>query len=122
MPPLQSLDHTDQNHQTKSRQPSSKSTAAIPPKRVTQTVGTPRRNSRVITNIPIQQEISSTEQNGINNDTNNNHKLFAFESFDDSIRRFQRLREIRKNLRNKYDDQTTKTTDQVRSTVFFFED
>lgn len=34
------------------------------------------------------------------------HKLFAFESFDDSIRRFQRLREIRKNLRTKYDNYT----------------
>lgn len=31
-------------------------------------------------------------------------KSFAFESFDDSLRRFQRLREIRKNLRTKYDD------------------
>ena len=31
-------------------------------------------------------------------------KLFAFESFDDSLRRFQRLCEIRKDLRTKYDN------------------
>jgi hypothetical protein len=70
-------------------------------------VVTQRRNSRTITNVPIQQPVqnipkNTNEQNG----GNNNHKLFAFESFDDSIRRFQRLREIRKNLRTKYDDQS----------------
>ena len=69
-------------------------------------MATQRRNSRTITNVPIQQPSqnipkNTSEQNG----GNNNHKLFAFESFDDSIRRFQRLREIRKNLRTKYDDQ-----------------
>ena len=98
---------------------SSKSNKPIHPKQGSQTVATPRRNSRTITNVPIQQQPSQNlsnntandrhggNHNNNNNNNNNNttHKLFAFESFDDSIRRFQRLREIRKNLRTKYDDQ-----------------
>jgi hypothetical protein len=68
-------------------------------------VATQRRNSRTITNVPIQQPTQNIPTNtNDQNGGNNHHKLFAFESFDDSIRRFQRLREIRKNLRTKYDD------------------
>lgn len=95
----------------------SKSNKPIHPKPGSQTVATPRRNSRTITNVPIQQQPSLNLANtandqhngggGNNNNNANSHKLFAFESFDDSIRRFQRLREIRKNLRTKYDEQPT---------------
>ncbi|CAF0936881.1 unnamed protein product [Didymodactylos carnosus] len=55
---------------------------------------------------PTQSSSSNSSINNANINNNNNcHKLFQIESFDDSIRRFQRLREIRKNLRTKYDDQ-----------------
>lgn len=101
----------------------SKPNKPIHPKPGSQTVATPRRNSRTITNVPIQQQPSQNLANTAANDQHgtgggkdnnaNNHKLFAFESFDDSIRRFQRLREIRKNLRTKYDEQPTPSV-QVR--------
>lgn len=105
---LQSVDHS---HDPKSKQTitPNKSTKTVRPKQGSQTVNPQRRNSRTITNVPIQQQQQnvSTEQNGGGGaGAHNNHKLFAFESFDDSIRRFQRLREIRKNLRTKYDEQS----------------
>ncbi len=105
---LQSLDHAEYVYDAKSKQTTAKTNKPIHPKPGSQTVGTQRRNTRTITNVPIQQQqqqtvsTSAKDQNG----ENNNHKLFAFESFDDSIRRFQRLREIRKHLRTKYDDQS----------------
>ncbi|UJR35356.1 hypothetical protein I4U23_028113 [Adineta vaga] len=103
---LQSLDHVEYTYDNKSKPKTPKSSQQ---KQGSQTEGPQRRHSRTITNVPIQQKqhqnvsTSTNDQNEIN-DGNTNHKLFAFESFDDSIRRFQRLREIRKNLRTKYDD------------------
>jgi hypothetical protein len=108
--PLQPLDHAEYLYDAQLKQTKSK---IFQQKPGSQTDRPRRRNSRTITNIPIQQKqqqsVSTStndqnETNGTNN--NNNHKLFAFESFDDSIRRFQRLREIRKHLRTKYDDQS----------------
>jgi hypothetical protein len=80
-------------------------------KRGSPSVITPRRNSRTITNVPIQQQTPPVpsqpkETTAPPTTHSNQQKLFAFESFDDSLRRFQRLREIRKNLRTKYEDQT----------------
>jgi hypothetical protein len=115
---------------------STKLSSASQTKQSSQAIGNQRRNSRAITKVPIQspQVNSSTavvDQNDTITTTTtttaataaaatatatggggggvglNHHKLFAFESFDESIRRFQRLREIRKNLRSKYDDQST---------------
>ncbi|CAF3352032.1 unnamed protein product [Rotaria socialis] len=108
--PLPSIDHTEYSYDTKSKQTATKTTKTFQPKPGSQTVGIQRRSSRTITNVPIQQTNISTNINDQKdkNEANNNHKLFAFESFDDSIRRFQRLREIRKHLRTKYDDRSQK--------------
>ncbi|CAF0780278.1 unnamed protein product [Adineta ricciae] len=101
---LQSLDHVGYAYDSKSKPSTPK------PKQGSQTDGAHRRHSRTIANVPIQQKqqqnvsTSTNDQATEINGGNTNHKLFAFESFDDSIRRFQRLREIRKNLRTKYDD------------------
>ena len=107
--PLQSLDHPEYPYDANAKRPAPKVSSTFQPKRGSQTVGTQRRNSRTITHVPPQQQQQqqhSTNTNDHNGTTagNGNHKLFTFESFDDSIRRFQRLREIRKNLRTKYDD------------------
>ena len=106
--PLQSLDHPEYPYDANAKRPAPKVSSTFQPKRGSQTVGTQRRNSRTITHVPLQQQEQQHSTNGTNNNGiaagNGNHKLFTFESFDDSIRRFQRLREIRKNLRTKYDD------------------
>lgn len=109
MSPLQSLDHAEYSYDAKLKQTTGK---IFQQKPGSQTERIQRRNVRTITNAPIQQKqqqqnisTSTNNQNEING-ANNSHKLFAFESFDDSIRRFQRLREIRKHLRSKYDDQS----------------
>lgn len=116
---MQSIDHTDSLNDSKSKQTTVKVNPALPQKRTSQTIGTNRRNSRTITNIPVQSLNDSTTEhdlsNNNHNNNNNNHKLFAFESFDDSIRRFQRLREIRKNLRNKYEDRSTGQVKKTKS-------
>lgn len=105
------MDHTEYSYDAKSKQTTAKvSSTTAHPKPGSQTVATPRKNTRIITNggaVPTQTNGSSTTVNPVESTNGSNqHKLFAFESFDDSIRRFQRLREIRKNLRTKYDDQT----------------
>ncbi|CAF3481902.1 unnamed protein product [Rotaria sordida] len=112
--PLPSIDHAEYSYDAKSKQTTAKTSKTLEPKQGSQTVGTQRRNTRTITNVSIQQQQQQQQQNispSVNdqnntNDGNNNNKLFAFESFDDSIRRFQRLREIRKNLRTKYDERS----------------
>ncbi|CAF3387700.1 unnamed protein product [Rotaria sp. Silwood1] len=113
--PLPSIDQAEYAYDAKSKQTTAKTSKTFQPKQGSQTVGTQRRNTRTITNVSIQQPQQQQQQQNIStsvndqsntNDENNNHKLFAFESFDDSIRRFQRLREIRKNLRTKYDERS----------------
>ncbi|CAF0965001.1 unnamed protein product [Rotaria magnacalcarata] len=117
--PLPSIDHTEYSYDAKSKQTTTKATKSFQPKPGSQTVGIQRRNSRTITNVSIQQPNISTNINDQKdkNEANNNPKLFAFESFDDSIRRFQRLREIRKHLRTKYDDRSQKqSTESILTT------
>ncbi|CAF0749082.1 unnamed protein product [Didymodactylos carnosus] len=70
-----------------------------------------RNFQTLINNVSPQPTVSSTQSSSSNssnntglNDNNSKNKLFQSDSFDDSVRRFQRLREIRKNLRRKYDD------------------
>lgn len=106
---LQSLDHAEYSYDAKSKQTTAKTSTTFQQKQNLPTEDINRRYARLITNVPTEHEheISTTTSNtNSTNNTNTSHKLFSFESFDDSIRRFQRLREIRKNLRTKYDDQT----------------
>jgi hypothetical protein len=92
------------------KQTTAKTTTTFQQKQKNQTGETNRRHARLITNIPNEQE-SKKETNPI--ETSSSNKLFAFEPFDDSIRRFQRLREIRKNLRDKYDDHSQSEQSQT---------
>ncbi|UJR10526.1 hypothetical protein I4U23_014729 [Adineta vaga] len=100
--PLQSLDHAEYSYDAKAKQTTTKTSTTFQSKRPTHADDKNRRHARIITNVlPEQQEEDETTPTpSINND----HKPFSFESFDDSMRRFQRLREVRKNLRYKYDD------------------
>ncbi|CAF2543703.1 unnamed protein product [Rotaria sp. Silwood2] len=114
---LQSLDHAEYSYDAKSKQTTTNTSTTYQQKRTNQTNNTNRRHARLITNITNEQEQEQKqeqqqqeqqqeqEQENVHNEIplKKSHKLVAFESFDDSIRRFQRLREIRKNLRTKYD-------------------
>jgi hypothetical protein len=75
----QTMTRTSKIHEEKSSSPSDKSN---------------RRHARRIIHVPVEQ--SEDDQQTTTNNTS--------ESYDDSCRRDQRLREIRKNLRTKYDD------------------
>lgn len=71
----------------------------------------------MITNVPRESQQSSPINHPVDI---NESKSFPFESFDDSLRRFQRLREIRKNLRTKYSEHTQPEppkTDEVNQPV-----
>ncbi|CAF0826427.1 unnamed protein product [Rotaria sordida] len=112
---LQSLDHTEYAYDAKSKQTTTKTSTTYQEKLANQTN---RRHARLITNITNEQEQQQEQQQqqqqqqkqqeNIPNEIRlkKNQKSLAFEPFDDSIRRSQRLREIRKNLRTKYDNNT----------------
>ncbi|CAF3840384.1 unnamed protein product [Rotaria magnacalcarata] len=136
---LQFLNHTECSHDAKSKQTAPKTSKTSHQKRTNQTNNnanninninninntnnansTNRRHARLITDITNeheQQEQPEQEQQKQQNipeelPVKKSHQLFAYESFDDSIRRVQRLREIRSNLRTIYDDNTpTETKD-----------
>ncbi|CAF0828421.1 unnamed protein product [Rotaria sp. Silwood1] len=114
---LQSLDHAEYSYDAKAKETTTKTSTTYQEKQANQTNNTNRRHARLITNITNEQEPQSQQQQqqqeqhqqqeeNVHNETpfKKNHKLLTFESFDDSVRRFQRLREIRKNLRTKYNN------------------
>jgi hypothetical protein len=74
------------------KQTTAKTSTTYQQKRTNQSEDINRRHARLITNVPNEFEIEQ--------------KSFPLEPFDNSLRRSQRLHEIRKNLRTKYDDQT----------------
>lgn len=94
------MDHAEYSYDAKSKQTTTKTSTTLeqkdlsPPPPSTSN----RRHARLITNVPLEQ--SEEDQPETPTTPNAPPK----ESYDDSARRFQRLREIRKNLRNKYDD------------------
>ncbi|CAF1315648.1 unnamed protein product [Adineta ricciae] len=108
--PLQSLDSVEHSNDAKAKQAMSTKTGTTYSQR--RPDDRSRRHARIITNVLSEQqenEISSPTSSSTTTTTasNNNHETFPFESFDDSMRRFQRLREVQQNLRYKYDEPPT---------------
>ena len=86
---LQSLDHAEYAYDAKSKQTTAKTSTTYQQKQSNASEDINRRHARLITNVPSEHE--TPVENESTNNNNNNQKSFEFESFEDSLRRFQTI-------------------------------
>jgi len=118
--PLQPLDHAEYLYDAKSKQTTATTSTTFPntkqqekPTTMPSSENNNRRHARLITNVPIEQQTEEDQQETTNLTTPPppaSQSIPTTENFEDPSRRGQRLREVRKNLRTKYDDHSQQVT------------
>lgn len=130
------MNHVEYSAEVQPKQTNGETSTTNQQKRANQTPNTNRRHARLITNVTNEQELQQDQpqllqqpqqheqppQQSKQQETDcdesqvkKSHKVSTCEPSDDSTRRFKRLREIRRNLRSKYDDNISNETKEGES-------